>query len=197
MNRNWISAKKIVAVILAAAILLLGYYLLRPGYLVVNASPSDSKVMIDGKVTAANKPVRLSPGHKKITVERTGFIAKQYDATVQRGKKSNLEATLLIDTNYLNSGGQLNLPQNENLTPPQVDDLETQIANRTPIIGILPYTGPDFEISSGVPQKNPNSVSQAIYIVASTDAQKQAALKWIQDQGYDPSTLEIIYQPPR
>ena len=58
----------------------------------------------------------------------------------------------------------------------------------------LPYLGPGFkatyEASKSDP-KNPEAIS--IVIATYTADGKTKALQWIQGQGWDPNTLDIIY----
>ena len=64
-----------------------------------------------------------------------------------------------------------------------------------PILNQLPVTTDIYKIGSGFsPTHKGNASYFAIYIYADTAVGKASALRWMTDNGYQPSDYEIIYQ---
>jgi hypothetical protein len=66
-------------------------------------------------------------------------------------------------------------------------------ANKNPIVNLLPYTDPagPFSIDYGASESRKNGV---FLVISDSSANGRVnALKWIRQQGYDPTNLEITY----
>ena len=76
-------------------------------------------------------------------------------------------------------------------------DISKNIAKKQPFVKDLPYIGPadEYRIDYG-PDPSSKSTDQVIYITAGTQVGKDDALSWIRNQGYDPTTMTILYKNP-
>lgn len=196
------STSQMTRIIISVAIVVpLAYYFSRPGYITVTPSPSDSKILISGKAVLANKKTKLSQGYQTITIERSGFKTQTTTVKVSPGKELKLAASLEVNIAYISQGNKLNLPAADTAVSQGASGqlLAYKIAQAetdNPLIKLLPYITSNFRVDYGASQKDPNSITQAIYITAGTTQAKQAALQWIQGKGGDTSKMEIIYLQP-
>jgi len=70
-----------------------------------------------------------------------------------------------------------------------------QSLHQNPIISKLPFVGPgnEYRIDYGTAPRKSSSTDVAIYITYYVPVGKQDALNWIEQQGYDPSKMNIVY----
>jgi hypothetical protein len=70
-----------------------------------------------------------------------------------------------------------------------------QALKKTPLISSLPFIDQLYRVDYGLSKKTPDDpTATAIYIKYYTEEGKTQALDWIRFKGYNPSSLEIIYQ---
>jgi hypothetical protein len=168
------------------------------GTLTLAVIPSDATITVDGKPAKTNK-LTLTPGNHTVAASRADFKTK----TVTVNIKPNGEQT---ENFVLNATSPEALAKWQAEHPDQIQESEgvagaeanaqgAVITQNNPLIQLLPYVGADYRIDFGVSQKHANDqTAVAIYITAATPAAKTHALDWIKAQGYDPGSLEIIYQ---
>jgi hypothetical protein len=154
--------------------------------------------MIDDKnVRVKNSGIFVVPGKHTIVVSQAGFTT--YRSTIDK-KDSPLEITVVLDP--VSEDGFDFMKKHpseqrlrESLVGSQAAETGKSIAEKNPIISLLPYIDQYFRIDYGQSVKNPSdSTAVAIYITPLAPDGKERALALLRLKGYDPNTLEIIYR---
>jgi hypothetical protein len=159
--------------------------------------PNDAQITIDGKNIGKSREISLKPGRHNLVAKRSGFE----DYKTSFSTKVGQTLPLTIHMNYNSSVGYNYLESNQDQqlqleaqTGQYIDQQNKIIRSDNPIISLLPVTDPRFTIDYGVSQKHPNTAGAlAIYINTYSPDGRQAALGWIKAQGFDTSTMEIIF----
>ncbi|WP_405062898.1 hypothetical protein OG474_15010 [Kribbella sp. NBC_01505] len=74
------------------------------------------------------------------------------------------------------------------------DQTQERLVQRYPIIRRLPYIGPGFEVNYVGSKSEPdNPIAISVTVETWTATGKDKALQWIQEDGTDPATLDLIY----
>lgn len=169
----------------------------RNATLTTEAAPLDAKIIINGS-KAKNGINKIKPGKYQVVFSRTGFGSETHTLAIQKNDKKYLGVVLMPhDPSYAN--WYFTHPKDakmaENISSHAFDAVQTQQLSTTPILKYLPLIQPTYRIDSGVSKKYPNDPTKiALYVSTKTEADKQAALVWLKEQGADPSKIEIIYQ---
>jgi hypothetical protein len=186
---------------LVIAVVLIGGYLLFRGSpeskLTVTSIPNDLTLTLDGKQIAANGEVKVKAGTHTLTAERKGF--QSYTQSVTASDGDPLSVKMYLYANGPEGREWAEKHPEETLEAEaeagrRYDEINERLREKYPIMAALPYLGPGFkatyEASKSDP-KNPEAIS--IVIATYTPDGKTKALQWIQGQGWDPATLDIIY----
>ena len=189
------------AVVLGVVIVLVGTFLIfrdKGVTLIVTPIPNDQTLTVDGQpVVAANGEIKVKSGTHTLTGERRGF--QTYSTTFKAGSGDELKIKMYL---YANSSegrdwARDNPDQERELEAEagrQYDQTQQRLKQKYPILGRLPYIGPGYEVnytSSKSDPRNPEAIS--VTIETWTADAKTKALQWIQEDGTDPATLDIIY----
>lgn len=166
--------------------------------LVLNVAPDVATIKLDDADTLSPGKQHLEPGSHTIKVSFDGFDTKIIDFKVQADKVTSLDVVL----NPNSQAGYDWLAEHpeqqalrEQLGGKGFEAQSRQLAKDTPLIKQLPYIDRLFRVDYGQSIAYPNDPDKvAIYIGFSSDEGKQQSLQWIKDQGYDPSSLEIVYK---
>jgi hypothetical protein len=174
------------------------------GTLNLTLVPTDAQILLDHKTKVeldsnATAKLSLSPGEHTITASRTSFITKtvtfkivSHQTNTQSIALGSNDQNALIEyyTGHPDEGIIA-----DGIGQKELEDDGAIISHNYPILGILPYHGPNFWVDFGVSKAHPSDTNAvAIYITADTAAENAAALKWIRAHGYNPDAYEIIYQ---
>ena len=159
--------------------------------------PSDAKITIDGK-KAREGENRVKAGTYEVVFSREGFSKETRQVIVGKDSSQYVGAVLNpVDPKYADwySDHPEDIKKAEGISSRSFDQLGTNKLREVPFIKSLPYVRASYRIDYGVSQKYTNDPSKfAIYISYKTDKDKETALEWINSQGTDPATLEIIYE---
>lgn len=181
------------------AVIMLNFIRNKPLTAAINAeaTPSDATITLNSKSAHQGKN-KVKPGSYKIVFTRNGFTAVSREISVQKDETRYVGAALVPSSSefvnwYVEHPEDAKIA--EAISSREFDQIGKNQTEDTPLIKSLPFVQPSFRIDYGISQKVTNDPSKfAIYIAYITDADREAALKWIRDKGVDPSTLEIIFQ---
>ncbi len=198
MDRSFKTRMYVIIALFAAivVIVLIGFATrLGKTAVTIKTIPADSKITINGKSAGAGMAY-LKPGVYHFKAELDGWLPDEQ--TIKISGKST--AVYLLPTpnsdkatQWINDHPNLTL-ERESLGSEAADQTGTSIRQQNPIINLLPYTdisGP-FQIDYGMDPDHNNRLF--LLISYSTPDGRQAALKWIRSQGYDPTNLDIRFK---
>ncbi|TDD58239.1 PEGA domain-containing protein [Kribbella antibiotica] len=188
------------AVVLGVVIVLFGGFLLfrdKGVTVTVTSIPNDLTLTVDGQPVNANGEVKIKSGTHTLTGERRGF--QTYSTTIKGGSGDELAIKMYL---YANSSEGRDWARNnpdqelelEAEAGRQYDQTQDRLVQRYPILLRLPYIGAGYEVNytnSKSDPKNPEAIS--VTVETWTADGKDKALQWIQEDGTDPATLDIIY----
>jgi len=160
----------------------------------VQVIPNDSIVLMNGQRI---KPgvVYLKPGNYRFEAERSGFTKDQLDVTVS-GQATDValipapnspEANAFLERNPALQAAR------ESIGGARANANGLKIENKTPLVRLLPYSdinGP-FTIDYGPSPVRKNDIF--LLVSDSSPRGRENALRWIKQQGYDPTDLEIRF----
>ena len=199
-NENTLLARKVLLIFTLIIVLFLMFkivlYISRIGEtkVIVEVAPKDSLVFIDNEPAKAGANY-LSPGEYKIVGRKSGFTDAEQKITVG-SKSQNVyllpEANSQQARNYLNNNPDA-AKEREQLWDKISYQQGQSTKSKTPIIEYLPYTdiGGYFAIDFG-PSDNPK-IGTELIVSNSTSEGRQNALKWIRQQGFDPTDYYIKF----
>lgn len=197
MDTKKLTIIAIITLVLIGAALTLFNSLKGPtGTVKIQKAPSDMKLTIDGKEYKETE-IELPVGKHTIKGEREDFIERTASISITEGEIE--EQLMLLDP--LNAVGTRWLedhPEEAILyskeSSSEYDKSAQAMTENSPITNDLPILAPSWRIDYGESVRHKNvSGAIAVYIYAATPADRQDALSWIRQQGYDPSDYEIIY----
>jgi len=195
--KKWLTMIAVLVAILGALLLLAGWLVNKRANVLIEAAPSDTTLVLDGKRVRAGK-LYTPPGAHRLHASRSGFADK--DIAFDSASSGFQTVTVVLSPNsaegnaYLAKHPQEQLKR-EALGGKQLEKQGSEQAQKNPIITILPYTDREFSIDYGKSQKNPSDANAiGVYIKYSSESGKQQALDWLKFKGYDPNKLEIIYR---
>ena len=164
---------------------------------IADAVPSDTKVTFNGD-RAHNGKNKVRDGVYSIVFTRNGFRAETRVVAVQKGKSQYVGVVLIpTDPKFANwySEHPDDAKRAEGISSKNFDAIGENQVSASPFLKLLPFVQPTWRIDSGISQKYIDDPAKyAIYISFDTDADKQAALKWLEGQNVDITKLEVIYQ---
>ncbi|HEX6462243.1 MAG TPA: PEGA domain-containing protein [Candidatus Saccharimonadales bacterium] len=175
------------------------YQTSKMGTLTLTVTPKDAIVRIDGRQVATWESTRLTPGSHKLEISRDDFVTQAFTVEVAGGKTTTKEITLQANSDKAaadwQSQHQAESLRGEAEAGKAITEGGAKVTADNPILNRLPYATSTFRIDFGVSEKHPNDPNAvALYITADGEAGKSHALAWMRSQGYDPSSLEIIYK---
>lgn len=183
------------------AIVLIGAFLLFRGgseaKLTITSIPNDLTLTMDGQEIPANGEVKVKAGDHTLTGSRKGF--QDYTQTFTAADGESLSVKVYL---YANSatGREWAASHPEETAEAEAeagrrfDELNRRLRAKYPVIAQLPYLGPGFKATYGNSKTDPKN-PEAISVLISTYSPdgKKKALEWIQGQGWDPATLDIVW----
>jgi hypothetical protein len=160
----------------------------------VTVAPGDSQVLVNGKEQGAGT-LYLEPGKYTFVAKKSGFAD---DSETVEVKSEPVSVNLVPAPTspeafaYLQQNPDVQAAR-EAIGGQQAQAYGQALKDETPLISQLPYTdinGP-FTINYGPSTTRKDGV---FLLISNTSPRGRAnALKWIRQQGYDPTDLEIIY----
>lgn len=167
--------------------------------LTVEVAPIGSSITIDGDGVRGGTH-KVVAGTHRITATKKGFKSQTQTITTKPGDTSYagfiLEASDpdLADWYENNEADQ---KWAEGISS-HISDYESErtFASNS-ILQLLPYSfgngkGDLIEISFGTPLVR-SSTQQAVYVTADMSDDRQAALDWIKNNGFDPTNVDIVF----
>ena len=189
------------AAAVVVALVAIGVYLLFRGdpesKLTVTSIPNDLTLTLDGQQVAANGDVKVKPGTHTLTAKREGFQTYSQSVTASGGDPLSVKMYLYANGPAGRAWGQEHpeqLQKTEGEAGRRFDEINDRLREKYPIMAVLPYLGPGFKVTYDNSKSDPTN-PEAISIVISTYTPdgKTKALQWIQGNGWDPATLDIIW----
>jgi PEGA domain-containing protein len=189
-----------VAALVIAVVLIGGYLLFRgdpESKLTVASIPNDLTLTLDGQQIAANGEVKVKAGTHTLTAERRGFQSYTQTVTASGGDPLSVRMYLYANSSEGRAWGQEHpeqLQQTEAEAGRRFDEINRRLREKYPIMAVLPYLGPGFKATYESSKSDPNNPEAISIVIATyTPDGKTKALQWIQGNGWDPATLDIIY----
>jgi hypothetical protein len=187
-------------VALAVVIVLIGGILLLRGgsetKLTVQSIPNDLTLTLDGHQIPANGEVKIKSGQHTLVGSRRGF--ESYTTTITAGSDPVSYQMYLYANGAEGREWAHQNPEQEYELEARAgrnfDEMQERLRARYPIIAFLPYIGDGFEATrtaSKTDPKNPNAISIVIEVYGPTG--KQKAMQWIQSNGWDLDSLDMIW----
>lgn len=163
----------------------------------IEAAPQQASITIDGK-SVVNGNNKVTAGSHTISVQQAGF--KQFSQTISTtpGQTAYIGAVLSSNSSATANWYTLHpddAKQAEAISSHNFDYQSQQATKQNSLLQQLPITydtgAGEVTINSGVPL--PGSNQPAIYVDASTPIDRQSALGWLRQNGYDPATMDIVF----
>jgi hypothetical protein len=189
-----------VTAVVIALVVIGGFLLFRgdpESKLSVDAVPNDLTLSVDGHQVATTGEIKLKAGEHTLTGERQGFQTYSQTVTARGGYPIDVKIYLYANSAEGREWAEKHPAETskaEEEAGRRYDEINERLREKYPIIASLPYLGPGFEANYGASKSDPKN-PEAISIVISTYTPdgKTKALQWIQGNGWDPATLDIIY----
>lgn len=189
-----------VTAVVIALVVIGGFLLFRgdpESKLSVDAVPNDLTLSVDGHPVATTGDIKLKAGEHTLTGERKGFQTYSQTVTARGGDPIDVKMYLYANSAEGREWAEKHPAETskaEEEAGRRFDEINERLREKYPIIASLPYLGPGFEANYGASKSDPKN-PEAISIVISTYTPdgKTKALQWIQGNGWDPATLDIIY----
>jgi len=163
--------------------------------------PNDPTITIDAKKVSANGKVNVTPGKHTVAAKRNGFYDKTTDVTVKMGETQKVQIIMNpsgdVGYQWLRDHPDL-ATQWEAVIGHQFDQNSQNTTTRNPLISYLPMIRPTWRIDYGVSEKHPTDPTAVTITITYGGAEidKQNALQWIKDQGFNPSDYDIVFKLP-
>ena len=163
--------------------------------------PNDPNVTIDNQKVNSSGKVAVKPGQHTVVAKRNGFEDKSVSVTVKTGETQTV--TLLMTPNgdagyqWLRDHPDAAVEYEAQQSQQYIQN-STDTTNKNPLISYLPEIRPTWRIDYGKSKAHPNDPTAVAIIITygGADIDKQNALQWIKDQGFNPDNYEIIFQLP-
>ena len=164
--------------------------------IIIEVAPTDATVTINGNKAKIGKNLANS-GTYQIGASREGF--EPYTKTIKVGNDEDAYAGLVLYPKesefsnwYLDNRSEAE--NAESISGKNSDIVATQNKQNSPLITRLPAIYRPFSIDYGKSKKYPNDPGKiAIYIKALNPADRQSALRWIENRGFNPADYEIVF----
>ena len=163
----------------------------------VEVVPSGSSLKLDGKGRKEGT-FSVAPGTHTVSASRDGFAADSKKITVDKGQDKYIGITLASNSPS-SADWYIKRPEDskkvEGISSRNFDQSTLDTHAKNPFTGHLPYIDRYFRIDYGEPNRAKDKTnSVAIYIRASSAENRQMALSWIRQQGFDPTDYEIVFK---
>jgi hypothetical protein len=161
----------------------------------VQVAPSGASAQLNGKGIGSGKN-KVKPGTYKLTASMKGFATDSVSVDIKKDE-TKIAGLVLKSNSPETATWYQDHPKDallaEGITGRKSDQRSNQLVASNPLLAKLPFIGPGFSyrIDYGASQKG--SSQPAIYIRSQSEAAKNEALAWITNQGYNLSSMEIIY----
>jgi hypothetical protein len=158
----------------------------------------DSTITVNGKKVREGA-VELKAGTYEIKVSHAGFETQSRTVTLADGDSVSMGIVLLSNSaetaDYYNNN-ETEARKAEGIAGQKSEAVGVSRVNKLPLIKKLPQTERGrYKITYGQSVAKPNDPSAvALFIDYIDEASKKSALNWITYQGYDTSSIEIIYR---
>jgi len=171
-------------------------YQSQKGKVVTTITPHDATVKLDGREIPGNGTQFVEPGRHEFVITRTAFVEKKIPFEIKAGETQNFDLFIVPDEN----AGLEWVKQNPNeameldgrMSQEYIEEGERLFASHQ-ILSELPIVDRLFRISHGTSKTGKDF---ALYIQASDQEGRTAALETLKYMGYDPVNYEIIYTQP-
>lgn len=163
--------------------------------------PTDASVTVDNHQVNSNGNVSVTPGQHTVVAKRNGFADKTLNTTVKAGETQNVNIIMTPNSNvgyqWLTDHPDAAV-QFEGQQGAQYTQNSQTTTDKNPLIAYLPEIRPTWRIDYGKSKAHPNDPTAVAIIITygGADIDKQNALQWIKDQGFNPDDYEIIFQLP-
>ncbi len=168
------------------------------GTITAEVAPEGATISIDGREMSSE--VTVETGDHTVEAKMDGFATQSQQVDLKEGQ--TLKVGFVLESNSPETADwYTEHPEDQQLAEVilgQLSDFNTESAIQTnPLLQQLPYSYSDgnsgfVNIDHGVPVKG--SSQPAIYVSARTPLARQEAVAWIRSQGYDPTTMDIIFK---
>lgn len=166
-----------------------------------SAAPNDPTVTIDGQKVSNNGKTAVKPGQHTVLAKRNGFADSTQQVTANTGETKTVR--LLMDPNG-DAGYQWMRDHPdaavewEGKVGQQFDKNSANTTNKNPLISYLPEIRPNWRIDYGKSVAHPDDPTAIAITITygGYELDKQNALQWIKDQGFNPADYEIIFTTP-
>ncbi|MDB5175770.1 MAG: hypothetical protein JWM81_628 [Candidatus Saccharibacteria bacterium] len=168
----------------------------KPANISITVAPSTAVLTIDGKA-AKRGDSHVTPGEHTLKARFDGFTTITQKFTATDGKIAPL--TVLLNPNSVVGYDYLNQhPEEQHNREALGGKLFAQgtqkAAQKTPIIGSLPYYDRLFTVNYGPSTKNPSDhTATTLYVTYYSDEGRQEANDWLEFKGVNTATAEIVY----
>jgi hypothetical protein len=180
----------------------LGAFLARPansraGALQLEVSPKSASITIDNKKAKSGEN-RVTEGKHEIKIKKSGFKSESKAVDIKIGDKI-YEGFALSPQESKVANWYKEHPEDEKLAEGiqshTYDFTSSEALKNNSFLQVLPLTiyGPSgpIKISSGLPLEG--STQPAVYVSASSPADRQSALGWMRNNGYNPANMDIFF----
>ncbi len=161
----------------------------------IHVIPTDSLISINGQVTDSRK-IYVAPGSYSVSAKKSDFSEDKINLKVEN---KNLDIYLLPRplsddaVKWLKDNPKIQL-EREAYGAKRDVAIQSTLQSKYPLLNDLPQAFKYFSIDHGSSIRYPaDPESIAIYIHGTLPPDRQAALKWISDQGFNPADYEIIF----
>jgi hypothetical protein len=166
-----------------------------------SAVPTDINVTVDGTKVKSTGKVAVKPGTHTVAAKRSGFADKIQQVDVANGQTKTIRLLLTPNSQEGYDWARAHPDQfleYEAQAGQTFDQNSKNITQKYPLIAYLPEIHPTWRVDYGQSQAHPNDPNSIAIIVTygGADIDKQNALQWIKDQGFNPADYEIIFQLP-
>lgn len=195
--------RKIITIIIGIVVVIVAWVIFQvvsnigKGTVEMKRAPSNMTFTVDGK-KQDNLEFRLSSGEHTLKGTAEGFSEQTKKITVKSGE--TLKTDMLLNPSDYRGENWLNdHPEEAGLysakSSEQFDKDSAIMTEDNPIVLRLPLYGPGWSISYGHSLKYADRDGAiGIYVWGSTPDLRQEALRWIRENGFDPSDMEIIIE---
>lgn len=199
-NEPRLSLRKAVLIVVTILVSVVGYNIAisisRHGKtpVIISVAPSDSQVYVDGEESKTGT-VYMTPGEYVFTAVREDFKEDRQNFVVGE-KPTSVELLPTANT----AAGQSYVRDNVEVQA-EIASVYDKKASRqqkslqvtNPLLSELPYTDIEGEFSIDYEGSETRKNGTVLVVSNSTSEGRNNALKWIRQQGYDPTNFEIKF----
>lgn len=192
-RKNLITAVLVILVVLVLIVVAYVVYMDRQLNTVeVRSFPDDVTLEVDGERYESADRIRLAPGDYTITASKDGFADQALDVTILEGVQDKaVYFELVAESDEAKQWVEDNYEQlqeiNQEISQAAVES-QRELLEQQPIVEHLPYRNMLFSI--GYLRSTPDSFQVTI---RAPDVYVPYAINQIEEWGYDPALLDIVY----